>query len=69
MTIEIREVGSNSIGQYGQIPMRHRVDSVFRVDEIDGGLGGLTLTETPFDQPRYLHRRELCACSFAAINR
>ncbi|KKL96280.1 hypothetical protein LCGC14_1846060 [marine sediment metagenome] len=51
MAIEIREVGSDSLDQYGQIPMRHRVESIFRVDEIDGGFGGLSLTETPFDQP------------------
>ena len=51
MAIQIRKVGPDSLEQYGQIPMRHRVESVFRVDEIDGGLGGLTLTETPFDQP------------------
>ena len=51
MAIEIRKVGPDSLEQYGQIPMRHRVESVFRVDEIDDGRGGLTLTETPFDQP------------------
>ena len=51
MAIEIRQVGADSLEQYGEIPMRHRVESIFRVDEIDGGFGGLTLTETPFDQP------------------
>ena len=51
MAIEIREVGPDSIEQYGQIPMKHRVESVFRVDEINGGFGGLTLTETPADPP------------------
>jgi len=51
MAIEIREVGPDALEQYGQIPMRHRVESVLRVDGIDGGLGGLTLTETPCEQP------------------
>lgn len=51
MRIEIKEVGPDSLEQYGRIPMRHRVESVLRVGEIDGGLGGLTLTETPFDPP------------------
>ena len=51
MAIEIRQVGPDSLEQYGKIPMRHLVESVFRVDEMDGGLGGLMLTETPFDQP------------------
>ncbi len=31
MAIEIREIGPDSLEQYGQIPMRHRVESVFRV--------------------------------------
>ncbi len=51
MAIEIREVGAEALEQYGAIPMRHRVESVLQVDEINGGLGGLTLTETPLDQP------------------
>ena len=38
MAIEIRQVGPDSLEQYGQIPVRYRVESVFRVDEIDGGL-------------------------------
>lgn len=44
MAIEIREVGPEALEQYGQIPMTHRVESVFRVDEIDGGFSGLSLT-------------------------
>jgi len=51
VAIEIREVGPEALEQYGQIPMRHLVESVFQVDEIASGLGGLTLTETPVDQP------------------
>ena len=51
MAIEIRQVSQNSLEQHGKIPSRHRVESIFRVEEIDGGLGGFTLTETPLDQP------------------
>ena len=47
MAIEIREVSPDSLEQYGQIPMRHRVESVFRVDEIDGGFGVLELDTVP----------------------
>jgi ribosomal protein S18 acetylase RimI-like enzyme len=51
MAIEIRQVGPDSLEQYEKIPMKHWVESVFRIDEIDGGLGGLKLTETPVDKP------------------
>lgn len=51
MEYEIRQVGPDSLEQYKQIPMEHRVETVFRVDEVDGGFGGLSLTETPFDKP------------------
>lgn len=51
MAIEIRQVGPDSLDQYGQIPMRHRVESVFCVDEIDGGLGGFKLTEESVANP------------------
>lgn len=51
MTIEIREVGADALEEYGRVPIRFRVESVLRVDEIDGGLGGLRLTEESVEEP------------------
>jgi len=51
MPIEIRQVGPDSLEEYGRIPMIFRVEAVLRVDEVDGGFGGLSLTEMPVDQP------------------
>ena len=51
MAIEIRQVGPEAIEEFRKIPMSFRVESVFRIDEIDGGLGGLRLTEEPVDTP------------------
>ena len=51
MTVEIREVGPENLGRYGTIPIRFCVDRVLRVDEVDGGLGGLTLTQQPVETP------------------
>ena len=51
VAIEIREVGPEALEQYAEIPISFHVESVFRVDEIAGGLGGLRLAEEPADKP------------------
>ena len=51
MAIEIKQVGLEALGRYGEIPIRLRVESVFRVVEVEGGLGGLRLIEEPLAAP------------------
>ncbi len=51
MDIEIRETGPASLARYAEIPIRFRVASILHVEPIDGGLGGLRMTETPVVEP------------------
>ena len=41
MAIEIKKVGPEALERYSEIPIRFCVESVLRVDEADGGIGGL----------------------------
>jgi GNAT superfamily N-acetyltransferase len=45
MAVEIRQVGPESLPRYGEIPIAFEVASVFRIDPVDGGLGGIRLRE------------------------
>ena len=45
MLIEIREVKADMLPVYATIPISFKVDSIFRVDIIDNGLGGFRLVE------------------------
>ncbi len=45
MTVEIAEVGADDMGRFGDIPITFEVESVLRVDQPQGDLGGLTMTE------------------------
>lgn len=45
MTVEIQEIGIDSLPEYAQIPIAFEVRSILRVDRVDGGLGGITLRE------------------------
>lgn len=51
MAIEIKKVGPEALERYSEIPIHFRVESVLRVDEIDGGIGGLRLVEEPVSEP------------------
>jgi ribosomal protein S18 acetylase RimI-like enzyme len=51
MGIDIREIGREELGRYGQIPISFRVESRLRVETIDGGFGGLRLTEELVEEP------------------
>jgi len=51
MNITIQEVGIELLALYSSIPMTVNVESVFKVDLIDGGLGGIKLTEKKVESP------------------
>lgn len=51
MGIEVAEHGAEVLEGYAEIPIRFRVESVLRVAPIDGGLGGLQMTEARVDKP------------------
>lgn len=51
MAFSIAEVGKESLGEYSKVPIAFEVKSVLEVDRVQGGLGGLALTEAPVDQP------------------
>ena len=51
MTIEIVEQSVDLLREYGAIPMSFTVDSRYRVEPIDRGLGGWTLTEERVEPP------------------
>ena len=51
MTVQIHRVGPDALTAYAKIPIRFRVESVLRVEEVDGGLGGLLLREERLAEP------------------
>ena len=51
MTIEIIEQSPDSLREYGRIPISFTVDSRYRVEAVDRGLGGWRLTEERVDPP------------------
>ena len=53
MDVEIGEHGAEALAEpeYRSIPISYRVESMFRIEPVDRGLGGLTLTEVPVDPP------------------
>ena len=51
MPVRIAEFGAELLGRYGEVPIAFRVETVFRVEELDGGVGGLGLVEAPLAQP------------------
>jgi GNAT superfamily N-acetyltransferase len=51
MPFTIVEVGTESLREYSTVPIAFEVQTMFRVDPIDGGLGGITLTEEPVGKP------------------
>ncbi len=57
MAVTIHAIGSDGLAGYGQVPMVCDVRSILAVEEVDGGLGGLTLHERPAEAP-YLKNYE-----------
>ena len=51
IAIEIREVGSDILERWGELPSRFCVWSTYRIEAIDHGLGGIRLTEEKLDKP------------------
>jgi GNAT superfamily N-acetyltransferase len=51
MPIEIKQVDLDLLAAYAAIPISFTVESILRVDVIDGGLGGLALVEEKADPP------------------
>jgi GNAT superfamily N-acetyltransferase len=49
--IQIREIRTDALAVYASIPISFMVESVFRIRPLDGGLGGMTLTEEPLEHP------------------
>jgi GNAT superfamily N-acetyltransferase len=51
ITIDALPVTRENLEGYSTIPIAFTATSVLRVDEVDGGLGGFTLTEEPLPEP------------------
>lgn len=51
MTVEIRRISLDQIASYTAVSIAYRVESVLRVEEMDGGLGGLRLVEERLAEP------------------
>ena len=51
MGVEIREEPIEWIGRLAEIPIAFRVDRILDVSPVDGGLGGVALSEVPVDDP------------------
>ncbi len=51
MGVEIYECGPECLEEYATLSIAFQVDSVLRVEQVDGGLGGLLLHEEPVATP------------------
>jgi GNAT superfamily N-acetyltransferase len=51
MALVVHEIGSGQYPLYDNIPTWFRVESIFRVEVLDGGLGGFALVEETVAEP------------------
>jgi streptothricin acetyltransferase len=51
MSVHIRQVSAGWLPRYAEVPIRFTVRSVFRVETVNEGLGGLALIEEGVDPP------------------
>lgn len=51
MPVEINRIDLDLLAVYAAIPISFKVESILRVDAVDGGLGGLALVEEKADPP------------------
>jgi GNAT superfamily N-acetyltransferase len=51
MALEIVEIPPERLEEYAQVPMNFEVRSIFAVEPLAGGLGGLRLVEVPVPNP------------------
>ena len=49
MAVTVRATGPEILPVYSEIDMRFAVESVLRIDPIDGGLGGMRMVEEPVE--------------------
>lgn len=49
MAIEIIQITPDDLWEYARVPSAFTVKSIFQVDSVDGGLGGLMLKEIPVE--------------------
>lgn len=45
MSVEIEEIGADRLSPYAAIPIAFKVESIFRINLVDSGLGGIRLHE------------------------
>ena len=45
MAVQVRQFGPECLEQYAGIPIRFTVESVLHLEAVEGGLGGLHLSE------------------------
>ena len=50
--ITYKEIDESYFGEYDRIPMIVHVKSIYRLEKINSGLGGILLVETPVDEYR-----------------
>ena len=48
--ITYKQVDESYFGQYDRIPMIVRVKSIYQLEKINNGLGGILLVETPVEE-------------------
>jgi ribosomal protein S18 acetylase RimI-like enzyme len=51
VAVEIRNVGADALERWGDVPISFRVESVLDARQVDGGPGGLALTERRVEKP------------------
>jgi GNAT superfamily N-acetyltransferase len=51
MPVEIVEIPAGQLDQYAQVPIKFEVRSIFAVELIGGGMGGMRLVEEPVPAP------------------
>jgi GNAT superfamily N-acetyltransferase len=51
MKILIQEISPDGLAEYARVSIAFTVRSIYRVDLVDGGLGGMTLREEPVEEP------------------
>jgi hypothetical protein len=51
MKITIEEISPDRLGEYANIPTAFMVKSIYQVELVDGGLGGISMLEMPVEHP------------------
>ncbi len=51
MALEILQMGTDSLSRYSEVPISFRVESIFRLEPEDAGLGGIRFREEPVSSP------------------